>query len=113
MKWAPEFIDQLASIAANRLEAHYENNWEQYYEVYDGHLVVDVQPEETFYTIMVEIADDHEIEDYDGLAEAVWPSLDQSIFDNAKDEIMDRVEDRAEYFRDPLRYHGFSQRDFL
>ncbi|MED1953954.1 hypothetical protein [Brevibacillus centrosporus] len=113
MKWAPDFINQLAVIVGCRLENHYDNNWENHCEDHDGALVVDLNEEDVFYNVMAEIAADHEIEDFEGLAEVVWPALDQSVFEAAKEHIMDAVNDRIEYHKGPMTYYGLSQRDFI
>ncbi|AMM45098.1 hypothetical protein SP15_290 [Bacillus phage SP-15] len=105
---------QVAEVVSDKIIDIARNDWESYIDE-DGDIKIDEQCifEEAF-NKHIEYLDVKLSEyEYDTLYDAVYDLIENKTYDTAYEEIEEIAKDVQLYHRDPLKYHGLNQKDFL
>lgn len=109
-----ELVTIMARLVRDRLENVYSSNPEQFVEE-DG--TIDLQQDELFAQETEELLDLFEYQDQvysrEYIRDYVWEKLDHSVFIEAEETIREMYQESVANRKNPLGYHGLSQRDFL
>ncbi|MEK3744747.1 hypothetical protein NST23_18870 [Brevibacillus sp. FSL K6-0770] len=109
-----ELVSIMAKLVRDRLENVYSSNPERFVEE-DG--TIDLQQDDLFAQETEELLDLFEYHDQvysrEYIRDYVWEKLDRSVFTVAEETVREMYQDSAAYRKNPLGYHGLSQRDFL
>lgn len=109
-----ELVTILAKLVKDRLENVYSSSPERFVEE-DG--TIDLQQDDLFAQETEELLDLFEYHDQvnsrEYIRDYVWEKLDHSVFTEAEETIREMYQESVAYRKNPLGYHGLSQRDFL
>ncbi|GAA4703722.1 hypothetical protein [Brevibacillus fulvus] len=109
-----ELVTILAKLVRDRLENVYSSNPERFVEE-DG--TIDLQQDDLFAQETEELLDLFEYHDQvysrEYIRDYVREKLDHSVFTEAEETVREMYQDSVAYRKNPLGYHGLSQRDFL
>jgi hypothetical protein len=116
LAWSSEYVKNVTRRVEENLSSKYQQDPLEYIDE-EGNVSIDKDNDidSAIETVLEldELGGIIATEDFDSLAEGVHEWLDFNLFEQASDYIKETYNDTVEYNKNPLRYHGMRESDFL